>query len=198
MRDFFHTILNDPAPGQFYAATFTERWVPGVVQAVVPPPPQPVPRLQREGILTQEQLRMFFAATARAFDREDVKQQLRQAGGRGKGVSRLVNELQRQIFEALGVHGKYGLDFLGKLREVYGKDGSFMSEVYAFVDREQRALDEAGALGYPAPAPPQAGSVGIPWGDAAPAPSTPVAKDPNAEPLGSPPIGYPLAGAPHR
>ena len=52
-----------------------------------------------------------------------------------QGVSRLVNELQRQIFEALGIHGKYGLEFLGRVRVVYGNDEGFMSEVIAFVDR---------------------------------------------------------------
>ena len=50
-------------------------------------------------------------------------------------LSRILNELQRQILEALGIYGKFGLAFLGRLREVYGNDNEFMQEVMAFVDR---------------------------------------------------------------
>lgn len=149
VRDLVRSIMNDPAPGPAWWPLYAERWVPEVVRAVIPPPAnQRKVRLQAEGVLSRDQLRAFFAASWRAFDRPDFQQHLRDAASRGEGLSRLVNELQRQIFEALGIHGKFGLAFLSRLREVYGNDSEFMQEVLAFVDREQRALDEAGAIGY--------------------------------------------------
>eukprot|EP00803_Ostreobium_quekettii_P004822 evm.model.scf_4187.1 EVM.evm.TU.scf_4187.1 scf_4187:3618-7229(+) len=149
LKDAVRSAMNDPAPGFFWWSPYTDRWIPDVVRAAVPQDPNNrPPRLQGEGQLTKEQLRAFFAAASTAFDHPVFQHHLRSTASRGKDLSRLVNELQIKIFEALGIYGKFGLAFLGRIRDLYGDDPDFMLELLAFVDREQRALDESGAIGY--------------------------------------------------
>ncbi|CAD7702811.1 unnamed protein product [Ostreobium quekettii] len=99
--------------------------------------------LQRDGVLTKEQLRKFFAAGYKMFDSEDVKANLKEAARKRQDVGFVVTELQKEIFDSLGIDGKYGISFLGKIREKYGDDADFMNELMTFVDREELALDEA-------------------------------------------------------
>lgn len=43
--------------------------------------------------------------------------------------------MQKQIFESQGVDGKFGVGFLGKIRELYGDDSKMLEELMKFVER---------------------------------------------------------------
>lgn len=77
------------------------------------------------------------------FDDEVVKAQLKTAAQRRQNVGWLISEMQKQIFEAQGIDGKFGIAFLGRVRELYGNDASVMEELMKFVNREELAMDEA-------------------------------------------------------
>lgn len=43
--------------------------------------------------------------------------------------------MQKQIFESQGVDGRFGIGFLGKIRQLYGDDSQILEELMKFVER---------------------------------------------------------------
>lgn len=54
----------------------------------------------------------------------------------------VINEAQGQLWQSLGVLGSYGLQFLGEVRLVYGKDPEVMQALLEMAGREEMLLDE--------------------------------------------------------
>ncbi|PNW88882.1 hypothetical protein CHLRE_01g049050v5 [Chlamydomonas reinhardtii] len=101
--------------------------------------------LQKAGMLTKDQLAQFFAESAKQFSNPEFKQLLSVAHSqRGPGTSEeMVNGMQKQIFESMGIQGDFGLKCLSRVHPEYGSDAFFMRQFYEHVQKEEMVLDEA-------------------------------------------------------
>ncbi|KXZ55032.1 hypothetical protein GPECTOR_3g193 [Gonium pectorale] len=63
---------------------------------------------------------------------------------RGPGASEdAINAMQKEIFEAMGVQGDFGIKCLSRVSQVYGTDAFFLRQFYEHVQKEEMVLDEA-------------------------------------------------------
>ncbi|GFR48263.1 hypothetical protein Agub_g10128 [Astrephomene gubernaculifera] len=101
--------------------------------------------LQKSGMLTKEQLIKFFQDSAQQFNNPEFKQLLSVAmKTRGPGTAEeIINGMQRQILENMGVQGDFGLNCLARVNGVYGNDAAFLRLFYEHVQKEEMVLDEA-------------------------------------------------------
>ncbi|KAG2430760.1 hypothetical protein HYH02_013599 [Chlamydomonas schloesseri] len=101
--------------------------------------------LQKAGMLTKDQMVQFFAESAKQFGNPEFKQLLSVAHSqRGPGTAEeMVNGMQKQIFESMGIQGDFGLKCLARVHAEYGSDAFFMRQFYEHVQKEEMVLDEA-------------------------------------------------------
>ncbi|EFJ50398.1 hypothetical protein VOLCADRAFT_120656 [Volvox carteri f. nagariensis] len=101
--------------------------------------------LQKTGMLTKEQLQSFFQESAKQFNNAEFKQLLSVAHRtRGPGSSEdMVNGMQKEIFQSMGIQGDFGINCLSKVNQVYATDAFFMRHFYEHVQKEEMVLDEA-------------------------------------------------------
>lgn len=98
--------------------------------------------LQKTGMLSREQVLAFFDKSSSSFANPEFKSLLRVGYERGQNVQDLVNEMQFQIFQAMGVQGDFGIGCLSKIRMVYSQDAELLKMFYTFVNSEEMLLDE--------------------------------------------------------
>lgn len=99
--------------------------------------------LQKSGMLTKDQLNLFFQKSGQQFDSPSFKQMLRAAFRSGRSTEELVNGMQSEIFMAMGVQADFGLKCLSQVTLQYGRDTPFMRAFYEHVQKEEMILDEA-------------------------------------------------------
>lgn len=100
--------------------------------------------MQRSGYLTREVLLEFFKRGQATFNDPDFQASLKQAHTTGTHApEQLINQAQKAIFHALEVDGEWGLQQLRHVRQQYANDQELTTQFFAFVEREEMALDEA-------------------------------------------------------
>ncbi|GLC43552.1 hypothetical protein PLESTB_001569600 [Pleodorina starrii] len=101
--------------------------------------------LQKTGMLTKEQLVQFFQESAKQFNSPEFKQLVSvslKARGPG-GPEEVINGMQREIFQSMGVQADFGLNCLSRVNSVYADDAFFLRQFYEHVQKEEMVLDEA-------------------------------------------------------
>ncbi|KAG2494000.1 hypothetical protein HYH03_007927 [Edaphochlamys debaryana] len=96
-------------------------------------------------MLSKDQLVQFFEGSKKQFDNPDFKQMLGVSfKTRGPGSPEdMINGMQKQIFESMGVQGDFGLKCLSRVQQVYGNDAFFLRQFFEHVQKEEMILDEA-------------------------------------------------------
>lgn len=98
--------------------------------------------LQKTGTLSREQVVMFFEKSGTQFASPEFKSLLRVGYERGQNVSDLVNQMQFQIFQSMGVQGDFGIGSLRHIRQWFSQDADLLRMFYTFVNSEEMLLDE--------------------------------------------------------
>ena len=99
--------------------------------------------LQKTGMLTKDQLQVFFQKSKEQFTSPGFKQLLRSSAQRGRDLEQIVNEMQTQIFQAMGVQGDFGINCLGRVQQAHNDDAFFLRAFFEHVQLEEQTLDEA-------------------------------------------------------
>uniref|UniRef100_A0A061R4A0 Uncharacterized protein n=1 Tax=Tetraselmis sp. GSL018 TaxID=582737 RepID=A0A061R4A0_9CHLO len=99
-------------------------------------------QLQRGGMVSKETLQRFFAESNLLFDTADFVDRLKHEHAEGKDVSEAIEAAQREIFERLGVEGRFGISCLSRVFNEYGSDLEAVQECVDFMQREELLLDE--------------------------------------------------------
>lgn len=113
--------------------------------ALLPPPGPATPgkALQRTGMLTKDQLTMFFQRSKEQFMNPEFKLLLRAAHKHGRSTEESINGMQQQVFQAMGVQGDFGISCLARVTQVHNDDAFFIRSFFEFVQLEEQTLDEA-------------------------------------------------------
>ncbi|KAK9809581.1 hypothetical protein WJX73_004147 [Symbiochloris irregularis] len=107
------------------------------------PTPNGQKQLQKSGMLSKDQLYLFFKEGKLLLDRPEVKAKLRSTHEAGGDLEVQIQRLQHLIFEKEGVDGAHGVACLGQVCQNYGQDPNIMKALIDFVNREEEALEEA-------------------------------------------------------
>lgn len=99
--------------------------------------------LQRSGVVSRENLLQFFEKGLEMFDSAEVKSQLKLAFAQRKDVPDIITNMQKAIFEDIGIQGDFAINFLADVQQIYGNDQEVMARFFYFVSREEMACDEA-------------------------------------------------------